>query len=74
MEQRIKTVLEREVKPILASHGGGCEFVKLTKDNIVMVKLTGMCCGCRGAKASIKGVVEGILKEKIEGIKGVEEA
>ncbi|MEW6481505.1 MAG: hypothetical protein AB1397_00600 [bacterium] len=31
MEQRIKTFLEREVKPILASHGGGCEFVKLTK-------------------------------------------
>ncbi|MEW6103034.1 MAG: NifU family protein [bacterium] len=73
MEEKIKTILERDVVPILASHGGGCEFVELTPNNIVKVKLTGMCCGCRGAKASIKGVVEGILKENIEGIKAVEE-
>ncbi|MEW6680831.1 MAG: NifU family protein [bacterium] len=36
------------------------------------VRLTGLCCGCLGARASIKGIVEGILKEEIPGIERVE--
>ncbi len=70
--EKIKSIIEEDVSPILASHGGGCEFVELTADNIVKVRLTGFCCGCPGARVSIRGIVEEILKEKIKEIKGVE--
>lgn len=72
MENKIKMVLEEDVAPILKAHGGGCEFVELTGDNIVKIQLTGLCRGCPGASASIKGIVENALKKKIEGIKAVE--
>lgn len=72
IEDKIKKILEEDVVPILGSHGGGCEFVELTEDNIVKIRLTGFCCGCPGARASIKGIVENTLKQKIEGIKAVE--
>jgi len=70
--EKIKGVIERDIAPILESHGGGCEFLELTPDNIVKVRLTGVCSSCPGARASIKGIVEETLKEKVDGIKGVE--
>ncbi|HAW49875.1 TPA: hypothetical protein DCX16_02865 [bacterium] len=72
MEEKIKKVIEEDISPILASHGGGCEFVGLSSDGIVKIRLTGLCSGCPGARASIKGIVEEILMSKVNKIKGVE--
>lgn len=71
MEQKIKEVLE-QIRPFLQRDGGDIEFVELTADNIVNVKLQGHCAGCPGAQMTIKGVVEKILKEAIPEINGVE--
>lgn len=71
MEEKIKKALG-EVRPFLQRDGGDIEFVELTEDKIVKVKLQGHCVGCPGAMMTIKGVVERLLKEKYPEIKGVE--
>lgn len=71
MEQKIKEVLE-QIRPFLQRDGGDIEFVELTADNVVNVRLQGHCAGCPGAQMTIKGVVEKILKEAIPEITGVE--
>ena len=71
MEQKIKEALE-QIRPILQRDGGDIEFVELTEDNIVKVKLQGHCAGCPGAQMTIKGVVERLLKESYPEIQGVE--
>ena len=71
MEQKIKEALE-QIRPILQRDGGDLEFVELTEDNVVKVRLQGHCAGCPGAQMTIKGVVERILKESYPEIKGVE--
>ena len=71
MEQKVKEVLET-IRPMLQRDGGDIEFVELTEDNIVKVKLQGHCAGCPGAQMTIKGVVERLLKESYPEIKGVE--
>ena len=71
MEQKIKDALET-IRPILQRDGGDIEFVELTEDNIVKVRLQGHCAGCPGAQMTIKGVVEKILKESYPEIKAVE--
>ena len=71
MENKIKEALE-QIRPFLQRDGGDIEFVELTEDNVVKVRLQGHCAGCPGAQITIKGVVERIIKESYPEIKGVE--
>ena len=71
MEQKIKDALA-QIRPYLQRDGGDIEFVELTEDNVVKVRLQGHCAGCPGAQMTIKGVVERLLKESYHEINGVE--
>ena len=71
MRENIIAALET-IRPHLQADGGDIEFVDLTEDNIVLVKLQGACHGCPHAQATIKGVIERILKEQYPDITGVE--
>ncbi len=71
MEQKIKDALA-QIRPILQRDGGDIEFVELTPDNIVKVRLQGHCAGCPGARMTLKGIVERVLKESYPEIAGVE--
>ena len=71
MEQKIKEALE-QIRPILQRDGGDIEFVELTDENIVKVRLQGHCAGCPGARKTLKGIVERDLKESYPQIAGVE--
>ena len=71
MEQKMNDALA-QIRPYLQRDGGDIEFVELTEDNIVKVKLQGHCAGCPGAQMTIKGVVERLLKEAYPEIQGVE--
>ena len=71
MEQKIKDALA-QIRPYLQRDGGDIEFVQLTEDNVVKVRLQGHCAGCPGAQMTIKGVVERLLKESYPEIQGVE--
>ena len=71
MEQKIIEALGK-IRPFLQRDGGDIEFVELTEDMIVKVRLQGHCAGCPGAQMTIKGVVDRILKESYPEIKAVE--
>ena len=74
MREKVEKVLEEEVKPMLAMHGGGIELIEVTEDGIVRVRLTGGCAGCPAAQMTITGMVESALKAKVPEIKKVEAA
>ena len=71
MEQKIKDALA-QIRPYLQRDGGDIEFVELTEDNVVKVRLQGHCAGCPGAQMTSKGVVERLLKESYPEIQSVE--
>ena len=71
MEDKIKAALE-QIRPVLQRDGGDIEFVELTADNIVKVRLQGHFAGCPGARMTLKGIVERILVESYPEIAGVE--
>ena len=72
MEEKIKKVIEEKINPMLATHGGGCEFVAVRSDNVVLVKLQGACGGCPSAMITLKGFVLEVLKEDIPEVADVE--
>ena len=52
MEEKIKDAIG-QIRPFLQRDGGDIEFVELTEDNVVKVKLQGHCAGCPVALMSI---------------------
>lgn len=72
MQEQVKAVIEKEIAPMLAMHGGSVEFVAVTPENVVKVRLQGACAGCPGAAATLKGFVEQAIQEKLPAVKGVE--
>ena len=73
MEDRVKEVVETEIQPMLAQHGGGVEVLEV-KDGVVKVRLKGASAGCMGAQMTLKGLVEAKLKEKIPEVVRVDAA
>ncbi len=71
MNEEVKKVIE-EIRPNLQADGGDIEFVGITGDNTVQVKLQGACQGCPGAAMTLKLGVEQVLKKRVPEIKGVE--
>ncbi|OGQ91135.1 MAG: hypothetical protein A2289_01030 [Deltaproteobacteria bacterium RIFOXYA12_FULL_58_15] len=63
--KKVEQVLETEVKPMLAQDGGSLELIDI-KDTIIYAKLAGACAGCAGASMTLKLMVEGTLKAKVD--------
>ena len=72
MEQKIREALDK-IRPFLQRDGGDIEFVEMTEDNVVKVRLQCHCAGCPASTMTIKGVVEQILKQNFPEVAGVEE-
>ena len=71
MKERIEKVLEEDVRPALASHGGSVELVEVGPDQTATVRLTGACGGCAYAQMTLLKVVKARLMAKIPELKDV---
>jgi Fe-S cluster biogenesis protein NfuA len=70
MIEEVKKVLEM-IRPALQADGGDVEFVELTEDGIVKVRLVGACGHCPMSTVTLKNGIEKTLKEKVPGVKEV---
>ncbi|MBW2543907.1 MAG: NifU family protein [Deltaproteobacteria bacterium] len=64
MEEKVRAMLN-DVRPSLQADGGDVEFVDVTDDGIVKVRLKGACSSCPMAQMTLKMGIEKYLKEKI---------
>ena len=71
IEQKIKGVIEK-IKPALQADGGNIEFVNMTEDNVVNVRLLGACGSCPYSLITLKQGVETAIKEEVPSVKSVE--
>ena len=60
------------IRPALQMDGGDIDFVGVTDDGVVQVKLSGACDSCSISWLTLKGGVERILKDRVPGVTGVE--
>ncbi len=68
--QKIIELLNKEINPALAGHGGNAEFIAI-KDNMVHLKLGGGCQGCASSQATLKHGIELRIKEEVPEIQGI---
>jgi len=69
-EEKVKAAIEN-VRPSLQADGGDVEFVSVTEDGVVSVKLTGACGSCPMAQMTLKMGIEKYLKKEIPEVKEV---
>ncbi|MDX9891853.1 MAG: NifU family protein [Bacteroidales bacterium] len=60
-----------QLRPFLQQDGGDIQFLELTEDNVVKVKLQGACGTCPHAKITLKNGVESTIKKYIPEIHSV---
>ena len=70
LEEQIQTLLDEQVNPMLASHGGNVMLEGL-KDNSAYLRFGGGCQGCSQIDITVKQGVEVMLKESIPELNGV---
>lgn len=70
LEDKVKAALE-DVRPSLQADGGDVEFVSVSDDGIVQVKLTGACGSCPMATMTLKMGIERYLRDNVPEVKEV---
>ncbi|GAB7022777.1 Fe-S cluster assembly protein NifU [Salidesulfovibrio brasiliensis] len=61
----IEQVIDEEIRPMLQKDGGNIQLIDVDRTT-VYVRLLGMCAGCPSSQATLKGLVEARLQEKVD--------
>ncbi|MBN8481475.1 MAG: NfuA family Fe-S biogenesis protein [Xanthomonadales bacterium] len=72
--ERVRYVIESEVNPQLASHGGRVSLREIGADGIVVLQFGGGCHGCGMVDVTLRNGIERTLCERIPEITGVRDA
>lgn len=72
---RINYMIESEINPQLASHGGNVMLVEITEDGNAILQFGGGCNGCSMVDVTLKdGIEKQLLAQFASEIKGVKDA
>ncbi|MCR5822499.1 MAG: NifU family protein [Bacteroidales bacterium] len=71
VEQKVKNALA-QIRPYLQQDGGDVEYVDMTAEGVVIVRLQGHCGSCPHAMQTLKQGIEAALKKAIPEVKSVE--
>ncbi|MDD0852626.1 NifU family protein [Halobacteriovorax sp. GB3] len=70
MLRKVEHILDEQIRPALAAHGGNIEIVDID-NNKVYVRLQGGCQGCSSSNATLKDGIETLLKRHFPEIEEV---
>jgi Fe/S biogenesis protein NfuA len=72
--ERVRWVVEHEVNPQLASHGGRVAVQEVTGEGVVFLRFGGGCHGCGMADVTLKQGIEKTLLTRVPGVTAVRDA
>ena len=71
LELKVKNVID-QIRPYLQADGGDVEFIDLTEDNTVNVRLLGTCGSCPYSLMTLKNGIETAVRRVLPEIRAVE--
>lgn len=72
--ERVRWVMENEINPQLASHGGHATVQEVSADGVVVLRFGGGCHGCGLADVTLKQGIEKTLMARVPGVTAVRDA
>jgi Fe/S biogenesis protein NfuA len=73
LAQQVQTVLDEQVNPGVAGHGGSVTLVEVDGD-VAVIQLHGGCQGCGAADLTLKQGIEKMIKAAVPQIRAVQDA
>ena len=70
MIRKIENLMDEQVRPALAAHGGNVEIVDFD-NNKLFLRLQGGCQGCSSSSATLKDGIERLVKQTFPEIEEV---
>ena len=74
LPDRVRWVIESDINPRLASHGGMVSLVEITEERAVVLRFGGGCHGCGMADVTLKEGIEKTLREHFPELTGILDA
>ena len=71
LREKVQYVLDMEINPNIAMHGGVVQLIEVTTDNTVVLQFGGGCQGCGMIDVTLKQGIEETLKAYFPEIQGV---
>lgn len=71
--ERVNYLIQSQINPQLASHGGHVNLVEITEDNYVVLQFGGGCNGCSMVDITLKEGIEAQIMTEFAEIKGVQD-
>ena len=72
-EERVRRVLDEQINPAIAAHGGFAELVAV-EDNVAYLRMGGGCQGCGAADVTLKQGVERLIREEVPQVREIMDA
>lgn len=70
VRERIQRVLDSQINPGVAAHGGFVELIDVQEDN-VFIRMGGGCQGCGAADVTLKMGVERLIREEVPQVREI---
>jgi Fe-S cluster biogenesis protein NfuA len=70
VRRRVQQVLDEQINPGVAMHGGYVELLDVQDDN-VYIRMGGGCQGCGAADVTLKMGVERLIREQVPQVRGI---
>ncbi|MCL2458531.1 MAG: NifU family protein [Desulfobulbus sp.] len=71
MQETVEKILD-QIRPTLQRDGGDVEFVDISSDQVLKVRLTGACQGCPMSRVTLKEGIEKFVRSELPTIRAVE--
>ena len=72
--ERVRWVMENEINPQLAAHGGRATVQEVSAQGVVLLRFGGGCHGCGMADVTLKQGIEKTLMARVPGVTAVRDA
>ena len=70
MFEEIQKVVETDINPQLALHGGSCDVIDY-EEGVLTIRLTGGCSGCPSSRMTLMNGIIPILRDRFDNIRSV---
>lgn len=71
LADRVQRVLSL-IRPAVQADGGDIEFVGLTPDNTVQIRMHGACVGCPSSTVTLQTGIERNLRQHVPEVRGIQ--
>ena len=71
LKDRVAAIIDL-IRPAVQSDGGDIEFVDVSDDGVVKIRMHGACVGCPSSDMTLRIGIERTLRERVAGVIRVE--